>query len=122
VNGARFRELLATIATAWIEGDTATALACFTDDARYTEPPDTQHYEGRAALFEFFGGDDPPPMQMAWHTVLFDEDEQMGAAEYTYTGRTRTMAWSSSGSATTGSRTGGSTNIGPISIGRRSRL
>jgi ketosteroid isomerase-like protein len=86
VNGARFRELLATIATAWIEGDTATALACFTDDARYTEPPDTQHYEGRAALFEFFGGDDPPPMQMAWHTVLFDEDEQMGAAEYTYTG------------------------------------
>jgi hypothetical protein len=86
VDGDGFRRLLATIATAWIEGDTATALACFTDDARYTEPPDTQHYEGRDALFEFFGGDDPPPMQMAWHTVLFDENEQMGAAEYTYAG------------------------------------
>ena len=86
MDGAAFRELLETIAAAWNEGDTATALACFTDDARYTEPPDTQHYEGRQELFEFFGGDDPPPMRMAWHTILFDGDEQMGAAEYTYSG------------------------------------
>jgi len=81
-----FRTLLETIARAWNEGDTAAALACFTDDARYTEPPDTQHYEGRQALFEFFGGDDPPPMWMAWHTILFDRDQQMGAAEYTFKG------------------------------------
>jgi SnoaL-like domain len=86
MDGDGFRRLLATIAHAWIEGDTATALACFTDDARYTEPPDTQHYEGRDALFDFFGGDDPPSMSMAWHTIVFDPDEQMGAAEYTYTG------------------------------------
>lgn len=25
-------------------------------------------------------------MSMAWHTILFDEAEQMGAAEYTFTG------------------------------------
>ena len=86
MDGASFRQLLETIAHAWNEGDTATALACFTDDARYTEPPDTQHYEGRQELFEFFGGDDPPPMSMAWHTILFDRDQQTGAAEYTYTG------------------------------------
>ena len=86
MDGSAFRQLLETIAGAWNEGDTATALACFTDDARYTEPPDTQHYEGRQELFEFFGGDDPPPMRMAWHTILFDRDEQMGAAEYTYSG------------------------------------
>jgi hypothetical protein len=86
VDGAGFRGLLETIAQAWNEGDTATALACFTDDARYTEPPDTQHYEGRQELFEFFGGDDPPPMWMAWHTIVFDRDQQTGAAEYTYTG------------------------------------
>jgi ketosteroid isomerase-like protein len=36
-----FRALLETIGRAWNEGDTHTALACFTDDARYTEPPDT---------------------------------------------------------------------------------
>lgn len=86
MEGAAFRQLLETIAGAWNEGDTASALACFTDDARYTEPPDAQHYEGRQELFEFFGGDDPPPMRMAWHTIVFDRDEQMGAAEYTYTG------------------------------------
>ena len=86
MEGRAFRRLLATIADAWNEGDTATALACFTDDARYTEPPDTQHYEGREDLFTFFGGDDPPPVSMAWHTVVFDEELQMGAAEYTYSG------------------------------------
>jgi hypothetical protein len=86
MEGAAFRQLLETVAVAWNGGDTATALACFTDDARYTEPPDTQHYEGRRELFEFFGGDEPPPMRMAWHTILFDRDRQMGAAEYTFTG------------------------------------
>ena len=64
-----FRQLLRTVAEAWNEGDTPTALACFAEDARYTEPPDTQHYEGRQALYEFFGGEDPPPMRMVWHTV-----------------------------------------------------
>ena len=86
MDGERFRSLLETIARAWNEGDTNAALACFTDDARYTEPPDSQHYEGREQLYEFFGGEDPPPMSMAWHTILFDEDRQMGAAEYTFTG------------------------------------
>jgi SnoaL-like domain len=86
MDGAAFRTLLATIERSWNEGDTLTALACFTDDARYTEPPDTQHYEGRDQLYEFFGGEDPPPMEMTWHTVLFDEDLQTGAAEYTFVG------------------------------------
>jgi hypothetical protein len=84
VNGEEFRRLSGTIAGAWNEGDTTSALACFTDDARYAGPPDTQHYEDRHR-FEFFGGDDPPPM-MAWHTILIDRDQQMGAAGYTYTG------------------------------------
>ena len=81
-----FRELLQRIATAWNEGDTATALACFMDDARYTEPPDEQHYEGRDALYEFFGREDPPSMRLDWHTIVFDEALQTGAAEYTYVG------------------------------------
>jgi SnoaL-like domain len=81
-----FRDLLQRIAAAWNEGETATALACFTDDARYTEPPDEQHYEGRDALYGFFGGEDPPPMRLDWHTIVFDEELQTGAAEYTYVG------------------------------------
>ena len=81
-----FRRLLGTVAEAWNEGDTTTALACFAENARYTEPPDTQHYEGRQALYEFFGGEDPPPMRMEWHTIVFDDGRQMGAGEYTYRG------------------------------------
>ena len=86
MDAAAFRAMLATIAEAWNAGDTHTALACFADDARYTEPPDEQHYEGRDQLYEFFGGEDPPPMSMAWHTIVFDAELQMGAAEYTFTG------------------------------------
>jgi len=85
-DGPGFRRLLETIARAWNEGDTHAVLACFTDDTLYTEPPHTQHYEGRDELYEFFGAEDPPPMSMAWHTVVFDEAFQMGAAEYTFTG------------------------------------
>jgi hypothetical protein len=86
VDGEGFRRLLDRIARAWNEGDTQTALACFTDNARYTEPPDEQHYVGRDELSTFFGGEDPPPMSMAWHTILFDPETQMGAAEYTFIG------------------------------------
>lgn len=81
-----FRRLLRAVAEAWNEGDTPAALACFTEDARYTEPPDTQHHEGRQALYEFFGGEDPPPKRMVWHNVVFDEAQQLGAGEYTFIG------------------------------------
>ena len=78
--------MLTTIADAWNAGDTHTALACFAVDAKYTEPPDEQHHEGRDQLYDFFGGEDPPPMSMTWHTIVFDEELQVGAAEYTYSG------------------------------------
>ena len=79
-----FVALMQAIADAWNAGDTNRALACFTDDAIYMEPPDEQRYEGREELFDFFGGDDPPPMEMAWHHLVVDGDIGMG--EYTYRG------------------------------------
>lgn len=82
---AGFVSLMETIASSWNAGDTQRALACFTDDAVYVEPPDRQRYEGRAALFEFFGGDEPPPMHLAWHHLVVDGD--VGVGEYTYRGR-----------------------------------
>jgi hypothetical protein len=81
-----FVALMDDIADAWIRGDTERALARFTEDARYLEPPDVQRYVGRDELRTYFGGDDPPPMSLTWHHLLFDEAEQLGAAEYTYTG------------------------------------
>ncbi|MGH2636821.1 MAG: nuclear transport factor 2 family protein [Actinomycetota bacterium] len=79
-----FVALMETIRESWNAGDTRRALDCFTDDAVYLEPPDEQRYDGRAQLFEFFGGDDPPPMRMEWHHLVVDGD--VGVGEYTYRG------------------------------------
>jgi ketosteroid isomerase-like protein len=79
-----FVTLMRTIADAWNDGDTNRALSCFADDAVYMEPPDEQRYEGHDELFAFFGGDDPPPMSMAWHHLAVDGD--VGVGEYTYRG------------------------------------
>ena len=79
-----FVRLMETIAECWNTGDTDRALACFTDDAVYMEPPDEQRYEGRDELYAFFGGEDPPPMHLDWHHLVVDGD--IGGGEYTYRG------------------------------------
>ena len=84
MNHDAFVTLMRTIADAWNAGDTNRALACFADDAVYMEPRDEQRYEGRAELFDFFGGDDPPPMSMTWHHLVVEGD--IGVGEYTYRG------------------------------------
>jgi hypothetical protein len=84
MNHAEFVALMEEIRASWIAGDTNRALACFTDDCVYLEPPDEQRYEGREELFEYFGGHDPPPMDLVWHHLAVDGD--VGAAEYTYRG------------------------------------
>ncbi len=81
-----FVSLMERLAHAWNTGASRTALALFTDDARYVEPPDEQRYEGHEQLFAFFGADDPPPMSLVWHHLVFDPELQVGAAEYTYRG------------------------------------
>jgi hypothetical protein len=87
LTSAAFRELLETVAAGWNEADARRAADCFAEDAIYLEPPDRQHYRGRQALYEFFGGDTPPPMQMRWHNVVFDELAEVGVGEYTFRGR-----------------------------------
>jgi SnoaL-like domain len=81
-----FVALMEGVADAWNRGDSRRALARFSDDARYVEPPDEQRYAGRDELWTFFGGEDPPAMSLTWRHLVFDEHEQIGAAEYTYTG------------------------------------
>jgi ketosteroid isomerase-like protein len=91
VTKREFKDLLEAIAAAWSRGDARAAADCFTEDAVYSEPPERQLYRGRADLFDFFGGNEasPPRMQMTWHNVVFDEDQQVGAGEYTFQGRNR---------------------------------
>ncbi len=65
---AQFRALMQTVADGWNEGNARKAADCFAEDADYTEPPDTQVYHGRAALYEFFGGEQGTdvPMHMTF--------------------------------------------------------
>jgi nuclear transport factor 2 (NTF2) superfamily protein len=82
-----FTQLLQRLADGWNNGDTKQAANCFTQDALYTEPPDKQFYSGREALYQFFGGDNgrAGQMNMVWHHILFDEEDQIGAGEFTFT-------------------------------------
>jgi ketosteroid isomerase-like protein len=74
------------VAEAWNTGNARKAAECYTDDVGYLEPPDQQVYMGRQALYEFFGGEEPPqpPMEMTWHHLGFNEDSQVGFGEYTF--------------------------------------
>ena len=82
-----FTELLQRLAEGWNQGKAQQAADCFTQDALYTEPPDKQYYSGRHALYEFFGGANgrAGQMTMVWHHIVFDEDSQIGAGEFTFT-------------------------------------
>lgn len=75
------------VADGWNNSDAAAAARRFAIDAVYLEPPDRQRYVGRQAIYEFFGGADPPPMTMTWHHLIFDADRQVGVGEYTFRGR-----------------------------------
>ncbi|MGH3476564.1 MAG: nuclear transport factor 2 family protein [Nocardioidaceae bacterium] len=82
-----FESLMSTLASAWNDGDIATAMECFTADIVYLEPPDRQHHVGLDALYEFSGGSNPPPMSLVWHHLIFDPPTGIGMGEYTYRGR-----------------------------------
>jgi ketosteroid isomerase-like protein len=87
-----FRELMEKLEAAWNSNDAKTAADCFSEDAVYSAPPDGPVRRGREALFAFFGGSKgrPHSMKMEWHHLLFDEQEQVGAGEYTFTYDIRT--------------------------------
>jgi hypothetical protein len=43
----------------------------------------------RADLQAFFEDDEGYPQRTVWHNIVFDEEQQIGAAEYTYEGTHR---------------------------------
>lgn len=81
-----FNQLMQTIADGWNEGDAHKAADCFSEDVIYVEPPEKQLYRGRTELYEFFGGEQgtDAPMNMTWHHLAFNEQEQVGFGEYTF--------------------------------------
>ena len=87
-----FRALMDRLASSWNSNNAKRAADCFTDDAVYSAPPSSRTHSGRHELFKFFGGQNgrPRPMSMQWHHLLFDQANQIGAGEYTFTYEIRT--------------------------------
>lgn len=81
-----FRRLLGQVAAGWNSNDARSAAAAFHPNAIYSEPPAKQFYQGRDALFRFFGGEAgrAGTMRMTWHHISFDADSQIGAGEFTF--------------------------------------
>ncbi len=87
MNRAEFVALLGRMAEGWRSGDAALVAGCFAEELWYGDP--TRYvFTSREALQPFF---EPPPAGhwTVWHRIIFDEDQQTGAAEYTYQGHNR---------------------------------
>ncbi len=78
-----FKKLMQTVADGWNRHDPKRSVDCFTEDAIYMEPPDKQLIFGKDSLFKYF--DSPKQMKLVWHQLMFDEDKQIGAGEFTFT-------------------------------------
>lgn len=82
---AEFALFLEALAQAWSRRDYQTAAGFFAGDVKYADPM-RYAFNTRDELREFFEADEGQDQHTQWHLVIFDEDTQIGAAEYTYQG------------------------------------
>jgi ketosteroid isomerase-like protein len=78
-----FESVMTTLAEAWSKQDTKRALACFTADALYMQPPDQQLYRGAAELEKLFAAIRPGTL-MKFHHLAFDAKSQVGFGEFSF--------------------------------------
>ena len=78
-----FRDLMRAVSDAWARLDPDAAVACFTHDAIYIQPPDKQCYRGREQLRAYFGAL-TEGTYLDLHGVWFDEDRQVGCVEFSF--------------------------------------
>ena len=83
MNTLEFRVLMERLARAWSTQDTELGLSCFTEGAVYMEPPDVQLYAGHDELRPYFAAL-TPGTYLRFHALMFDEDSQVGAGEYSF--------------------------------------
>jgi ketosteroid isomerase-like protein len=88
MNRNEFENLLQSLADAWSRRDYNSAAKFFAEDVRYGDPL-RYSFANRAQLQAFFEADEGYEQKTVWHSVIFDESSQTGAAEYTYEGTYR---------------------------------
>ena len=80
-----FASMLQTLGQAWTARDYEQAIRFFAADVHYGDPLRYTH-KNRSDLLRFFQEDGGYEQRTDWHNVVFDEDRQLGAAEYSYLG------------------------------------
>src|SRR5258708_24657151 len=80
-----FCSLLQGLADGWQRRDYARVARSYTEDVQYKDPT-RYHFTSRGDLLKFFEDDVGLPQSTVWHTIVFEEAQQVGAAEHTYTG------------------------------------
>jgi hypothetical protein len=83
-----FRRILDSLADAWTRRDYGRACEVFANDVHYADPLRYQ-FHSREQLRAFFEDDGGHEQRTTWHTIVFDEERQIGGAEYTYDGTQR---------------------------------
>lgn len=84
----QFRERLEELARARVAKDYERAAAFFSDDVQYADPLRYSAHS-RNELLAFFQDDEGYPQLTEWHNIVFDEEQQVGVAEYTFSGTHR---------------------------------
>jgi hypothetical protein len=77
--------MLLEMARGWTGGDYSNVVAKFAEAFYYSDSLNYSFYD-RESLLRFFEDDEGMPQSCAFHAVVFDENRQIGCAEYTYKG------------------------------------
>jgi SnoaL-like domain len=88
MNRNEFENLLQSLADAWSRRDYNFAANFFDEEVHYGDPL-RYSFSNRMQLQVFFEADEGYEQKTEWHTIIFDESIQTGAAEYTYEGTYR---------------------------------
>ena len=80
-----FQQLLSSLSDGWANRRYGEVADHFAEDIFYSDP---KHYTftNRESLKHFFENDEGWEQSCTFHNTVFDEAQQLGAAEYTYVG------------------------------------
>ncbi|HYN22088.1 MAG TPA: nuclear transport factor 2 family protein [Thermoanaerobaculia bacterium] len=82
-----FEAMLQALAQGWAEKAYEKVASYYAEDLRYIDPL-RYRFSSRTELLSFFSKEEAEESTV-WHNILFDEERQLGAAEYTYEGKHR---------------------------------
>ena len=94
MNKSGFTSMLKLLADGWTDREYVLVANQFTEDVFYSDPRNYT-FRDRDSLLAFFEDDDGLPQSCTFHNSVFDEERQLGVAEFTYVGTYRYLgtAW-----------------------------